>query len=80
LTVLSKKFKTWKTPNPKHPGNPRHKEKTTLRIRRIEAREDFQLKRLENIFNKIIKGYFPNLKKEMTINEKEAYRTTNKLD
>jgi hypothetical protein len=34
-----------------------------LRIIGLEGREDFQLKRSVNIFNKIIKENFPNLKK-----------------
>jgi hypothetical protein len=38
------------------------------------------LKAPENIFNKIIEENFPNLKKEMSINVQEAYRTPNKLD
>ena len=42
--------------------------------------EDSQLKRLVNIFNKIIEENFPNLKKEMPMNIQEAYRTPNRLD
>jgi hypothetical protein len=33
-----------------------------------------------NIFNKIIEENFPNLKKEMPMNIKEAYRSPNTLD
>jgi hypothetical protein len=33
-----------------------------------------------NIFNKIIEENFPNLKKEMSMNIQEAYRTPNSLD
>jgi hypothetical protein len=33
-----------------------------------------------NIFNKIIGKNFPNLKKKMTMNIQEAYRTPNRLD
>jgi hypothetical protein len=40
-----------------------------LRIIRIEN-EDFQLKRPENVFNKIIEENFPKLKKEMDIKGK----------
>ena len=40
----------------------------------------FQLKGPVNIFNKIIEENFPNLKKEMTMNIQEAYRTPNELD
>jgi hypothetical protein len=51
-----------------------------LRIIDIDENEDFQLKRPVNIFNKIIKENFPNLKKEMPMNIQEAYRTPNRLD
>jgi hypothetical protein len=51
-----------------------------LRIIGIEEREDFQLKGPVNIFNKIIEKNFLNLKKEMSINIQETYRTTNRLD
>jgi hypothetical protein len=40
----------------------------------------FQLKGPANIFNKIIKENFPNLKKEMPMNIQKAYRTPNSLD
>jgi hypothetical protein len=42
--------------------------------------EDFLLKVPVNIFNKIIEENFPNLKKEMSMNIQEAYRTPNRLD
>jgi hypothetical protein len=48
-----------------------------LRIIRIEEKEDSQLKGPENIFNKIIEENFSNLKKEVDIKVKEAYRTPN---
>jgi hypothetical protein len=51
-----------------------------LRIIGIEEGEDSQLKGPVNIFNKIIKENFPNLKKEMPVNIQEAYRTPNRLD
>jgi hypothetical protein len=51
-----------------------------LRIKGVAENEDFQLKGPANIFNKIIEENFPNLKKEMTINIQEAYRTPNRLD
>jgi len=54
--------------------------RSNLRIIGIEDREDSQLKGPVNIFNKIIEENFPNLKKEMPINIKEAYRTPNKLE
>ena len=46
----------------------------------IGENEDFQLKGTVNIFNKIIEENFPNLKKEITMNIQEAYRTPNRLD
>jgi hypothetical protein len=49
-----------------------------LRIIRIEENKDSQYKGPENVFNKIIEENFPSLKKEMTINVQEAYRTPNK--
>jgi hypothetical protein len=51
-----------------------------LRIIDIEESKDAQVKRLVNIFNKIIEENFPNLKKEMPMNIQEAYRTPNSLD
>jgi hypothetical protein len=48
-----------------------------LRIIVIEESEDSQLKGPVNIFNKIIEENFPNLKKEMSVNIQEAYRTMN---
>ena len=46
-----------------------------LRIIGIDEKEDFQLEGSVNIFNKIIEENFPNLKKEMTMNIQEVYRT-----
>jgi hypothetical protein len=43
-------------------------------------RRNSRLKELVNIFNKIIEENFPNLKKEVPINIKEAYRTPNSLN
>jgi hypothetical protein len=51
-----------------------------LRIIGIEESKDSQLKGPVSIFNKIIEKNFSNLKKEMSINIKEAYRTPNRLD
>jgi hypothetical protein len=42
--------------------------------------QDSQVKGSVNIFNKIIEENFPNLKKEMSMNIQEAYRTPNRLD
>ena len=51
-----------------------------LRIIGIEEGEVSQIKVPEKMFNKIVQENFPNLKKEMTINIKEGYRTPNRLD
>jgi uncharacterized coiled-coil protein SlyX len=51
-----------------------------LQIIGVDENEDFQLKGPANIFNKIIEENFPNLKKEMPMNIKEAYRTPNRQD
>jgi hypothetical protein len=51
-----------------------------LQIIGIDENEDFQLKGPANIFNKIVQENFPNLKKEMPMNIKEAYRAPNTLD
>ena len=49
--------------------------RANLRILDIEESEDSQLKGPVNIFNKIIEENFPNLKKGITMNIQEAYRT-----
>jgi chromosome segregation ATPase len=46
----------------------------------VDENEDFRLKGLANIFNKIIEENIPNLKKEMPMNIQEANRTPNRLD
>jgi hypothetical protein len=51
-----------------------------LRIIRVEENKDSQLKRPENVFNRIIEENFPNLKKEMLTKVQETYRTPNKWD
>jgi hypothetical protein len=51
-----------------------------LRIIDIEESEDSQLNGPVNIVNKIIEENFPNLKKEMSINIQEGYRTSSRLD
>jgi hypothetical protein len=45
----------------------------------IEEGEEVQAKRICNIFNKIITESFPNLKKNVPIQVKEASRTPNRL-
>jgi hypothetical protein len=45
----------------------------------VDEKEDFQLKGPANIFNKIIEENSPYLKKEMSMNIQEAYRTPNRL-
>ena len=69
-----------KSPNPKHPWNPRHNEKTKPRIIGIEESKDSKLKGPVNIFKKIIEESFPNLKKEMPMDIQDDYRTPNSLD
>jgi hypothetical protein len=51
-----------------------------LRLTGIEENEDYQPKGPVNIFNKIIEENFLNLKKEMPMNIKEAYKSPNTLD
>jgi hypothetical protein len=51
-----------------------------LQIIGVDENEDFQFKGQTNIFNKIIKENFPNLKNDMPMNIQEAYRTPNRLD
>jgi hypothetical protein len=51
-----------------------------LMIIGIEESKDSQLKGPVNIFNKIIKENFHNLKKDLPINIQEAYKTPNRLD
>ena len=50
-----------------------------LRIIGVEE-ETTQVEGTENIFNKIVEGNFPNLKKELHIKVQEAGRTSNKLN
>jgi hypothetical protein len=52
----------------------------TIRRPNLRIIEDFQFKGSINSFNKIIEENFPNLKKEMSMNITEAYRTPNRLD
>ena len=54
--------------------------KTNLRIIGIEESEDSQIKGPVNPFNKSIEENFRNLKKEISMNTQEAYRTPNRLD
>jgi hypothetical protein len=51
-----------------------------LQIIDIQEKKDFQLKGPVSIFNKIIEENFPNLKKEMSMNIQETYKTTTSLD
>jgi len=67
-------------PNPKYPENPRKMRRSNLKIICIEESKDSQIKWPVNIFNKIIEENSPNLKKEMSINIKEDYRTPNRLE
>jgi hypothetical protein len=51
-----------------------------LNIIGIEESEDSQLEAPVNIFNKTIEENFPNVKKEMSINRQETYRTPKSLE
>jgi hypothetical protein len=51
-----------------------------VRIIGVDENEDFQIKKLVNMFNKIIEENFPNLRREMLMNLQEAHRTPNILD
>jgi hypothetical protein len=50
------------------------------RIIGIEEGKQSQINSPENISNEIIEENFPNLKKEISINIQETYRTPNRLD
>jgi hypothetical protein len=50
-----------------------------LQIIGVNENEKFQIKGPANIFNKSIEGNLPNLKKVMSMNIQEAYRTPNRL-
>jgi hypothetical protein len=51
-----------------------------LRIVGIEEGEEVQAKGICNVFNKIITENFPNLEKNIPIQEQETSRTPKKLD
>jgi chromosome segregation ATPase len=51
-----------------------------LRIMGFEEEGEVQAKGIQNIFNKIIAEYFPNLEKTMPIQVQEVSRTPNRLD
>ena len=78
MTQQSKK--TQNAPNPNIQEIKDTMRRPNLRIIGIEESEDSQLKGPENIFNKIIEENFPNLKKEITINVQEAYRTPKRFE
>jgi len=65
-----------KAPNP---GNPGHNKKSKPKDSREESEYSLHKGPVNN-FDKIIEETFPNLKKEMPMNIKEAYRTPNRLD
>jgi hypothetical protein len=75
-----RKWKKQKAPNPNHPRNPGHNEKTKPKDNRYKREWWSQLKWPVNIFNKIIEENFPNLKKEKLMNIQETYRTQTRLD
>jgi hypothetical protein len=51
-----------------------------LRIMGINDDQEVQAKGIHNIFNEIITEHFPNLMKDLPIQEQEASRTPNRLD
>ena len=51
-----------------------------LQIIEIEEGKEYQLRGTVNIFNKIIEENVPNLRNEITMSIKEAYRTPNTMD
>ena len=51
-----------------------------LRIIGIEEGEEFHLKGIENIVNKIIEETLSNVKKDMPMKIQETYRTPNRFD
>jgi hypothetical protein len=53
---------------------------TNLQMIQVDENEDLQLKGPSNIFNKIIEENYPKLKKEISMNIQEAYRTPNRQD
>jgi hypothetical protein len=78
LTQPSKKMQNAKTQNIQEIQDIIRR--ANLRIIGIEKNEVAQLKGAVNILSKIIEENFPNLKKELSINIQEAYRTPNRLD
>jgi hypothetical protein len=54
------------------------KREKNLKIVGIEQREEIQLNGTKNIFNKVIKENFHNLRKKLPINVQEACRTPNR--
>jgi hypothetical protein len=75
-----RKCKMQKGPNPKHPGNTGHNEKTKPKENSYRREWRFPPKRPLNIFNKIIEENFSNLKRVMPMNIQETYRTPNSMD
>ena len=78
LTQPSKKMQNAKTQNIQEIQDKMRK--PNLRIIGLEESKDSQIRGPVNSFNKIIEENFPNLKKELSINIQEAYRTPNRLD
>jgi hypothetical protein len=54
--------------------------RTNLRVIGREITKDFHLQEPVNTLNKIIEENLPNLKKGMSTNSQEAYRTPDSLD
>lgn len=77
-TSVKEKFKSKKNSGTKYPGNISHQKRPNLGIAGIDKGEEIEVK--ENIFNKITKENFPNLKKVMPIKVQEAYKIPKRMD
>jgi hypothetical protein len=78
--TIKEKCKMKKDPNSNNQEIQDTVRRPNLRMIGLHKNEDYQLKVPVNIFNKNIKENFPNLKKEMPMNIREAYKTPNRLD
>jgi hypothetical protein len=61
-----------KSPNPNHPGNPGHNEKTKHKDNRYTRERRFPSQRASKYFQQNYRKNFLNLKKEMPVNIQEV--------
>jgi hypothetical protein len=54
--------------------------RTNMRIMALEEGEKLKAKGIHNMFNKIVTENFPNVKKDLSMQVQEAFRTPNILD